>query len=356
MGKVEFERFLQENPQLGRQTSVGNPGNGGGGGNHEGRSMYSSQGGDEGRSWDRPPYTHYNETTGVPLTADAATAHIATGQTVTTLEDAYGKRLARLSSLAASSLAPRREHLSGLRHLILQRSEEIEQTSSAIRKETQADAEGVLERLSSAESLKQAALQQQVNEVSAELEAVDRLVDKIAAGSEAAASAANLSAYKRWGQQGRGEGGGSLGMIGFVQVYPELSSAIDRVAGRYVNSNVGEVSDDLPRECAERNEVVRKCDKYEQALAVKDQMLWNLLKDKEGWDEKLEEERAINKEYTAEMAEWLTLTNNMSVEINRLRDEHSQEKELIERENAKLRKELDAVKERMSVLDVGDNY
>ena len=72
-------------------------------------------------------YTHYNETTGVPLTSDAAAAHVATGQTVMTLEESYGKRLGRLSSMAAQNLAPRREQLSQLRHLILQRSDEIKE-------------------------------------------------------------------------------------------------------------------------------------------------------------------------------------------------------------------------------------
>ena len=74
-----------------------------------------------------PTYSHYNETTGVPLTEKAAAAHVATGQSVTTLEDAYGKRLGRLSALAAQNLAPRREQLSQLRHLILQRSDEVKE-------------------------------------------------------------------------------------------------------------------------------------------------------------------------------------------------------------------------------------
>ena len=59
------------------------------------------------------------------------------------------------------------------------------------------DLDGVLDRLKAAESMKQAALQQQLNECTAELESVDRLVEKITAGSEAAASAAGLSNYKR---------------------------------------------------------------------------------------------------------------------------------------------------------------
>jgi hypothetical protein len=84
-----------------------------------------------------------------------------------------------------------------VRHLILQRSDEIKEVSKAIEKETMADLDGVLDRLRSAESLKQANLQQQLNEITAELEAVDRLVDKITAGSEAAAASAKLSEYKK---------------------------------------------------------------------------------------------------------------------------------------------------------------
>ena len=296
-------------------------------------------------------YTHYNETTGVPLTGDAATAHVATGQNVVLMSDSYGKRLSRLSAVAAQKLAPRREQLSQVRHLILQRSDEIREVGKAIEKETMADLDGLLERLKGAESLKQANLQQQLNEITAELEAVDRLVEKITVGSEAAASSAKLSEYKRAGMAGGG--GDRLGMIGFIQIYPELSSAIDRLVCRHVNVKVEEVSDDLPREMTERNEVVRKTDKYEQALAVKDQMLWNMLKDKEEWEDKIEEERTINREYATEMSEWLGLTNNMSEEINRIREVHDGEMGKVVDENERLRRELDSMKSKMSVLGGG---
>jgi len=86
---------------------------------------------------DKPELTHFNETTGVPLTSDAAKAHVATGQSVTTLEKAYGKRLGNLSAMAAQHLAPRREQLSQLRHLILQRSDEIKSVTDSIIKVSQ---------------------------------------------------------------------------------------------------------------------------------------------------------------------------------------------------------------------------
>jgi len=90
--------------------------------------------------------------------------------------------------------------------------------------------------------------------------------------------------------------------------------------------------------------------RYEQALAVKDQMLWNMLKEKEGWDEKVEKEREINKEYASEMSEWLALTNNMSEEINRIRDEHVDDKRKLVEENEALKQELDSLRSRMSLL------
>ncbi len=133
-------------------------------------------------------------------------------------------------------------------------------------------------------------------------------------------------------------------MVGFIQLYPELSSAVERVSNRYINGRVEEIGDDLPREMAERNEVVRKCDKYEQALAVKDQMIWNMLKDKETWEAKVQEERDMNKEYAAEMSEWLALTNSMSEEINRLRDEQGAERDRLEAESNKLRREIEALR------------
>ena len=207
--------------------------------------------------------------------------------------------------------------------------------------------------MKAAETLKQAALQQQLNECSAELESVDHLVAKITAGSEAAAVTSNLSNYRHLsGRDGgvRSSLDGEIGMVGFIQLYPELSSAIDRLVARQINVNVDLVSDDLPREMAERNEVVRKCDRYEQALAVKDQMLWNMLKEKESWDEKIAKEREINKEYANEMSEWLALTNNMSEEINRIRDEHVEDKRALLEDNENLRSELAQLKSRMSLV------
>ena len=290
-----------------------------------------------------PEYTHYNETTGVPLTSDGASAHVATGQIVSPLPEAYSKRLGRLSALAASTLAPRRSYLSQLRHLVLQRSDEIAATAKSILKETSADAAGVVERLAAAERDRQATLQQQLSEVEAELEGVDRLVERITRGCEAPSSGMRKGGNADDGGNGNGNKN-VLGMVGFIQLYPELSSAIERVSNRYVNGSVSEVGDDLPREMAERNEVVRKCDKYEQALSVKDQMIWNMLKDKEKWEEKLQEERDMNKEYAQEMSEWLALTNSMSEEINRLREDSSGERERMEAENNRLRRELEALR------------
>jgi hypothetical protein len=353
MSKGDFERMVMATNMAGSTgSSLGDV-------NNTVSGLYSKykldkESGNVYERWPEPKtveYTHYNETTGVPLTSDAATAHVATGQTVTTLEDSYGKRLSRLSALAAQNLAPRREQLSQVRHLILQRSDEIAAVAAAISKETMADLDGVLDRLKSAESLKQANLQQQLNEITAELSAVDRLVDKITAGSEAAASSAKLSEYKKVNNSGE-----TLGMIGFIQIYPELSNAIERLVNRHINVKVEEVSDDLPREMMERNEVVRKTDKYEQALAVKDQMLWNMLKDKEEWDEKINEEREVNKEYATEMSEWLTLTNNMSEEINRIRDTHSVEMDRMKAENDKLRREVESMKEKLSILGGSGNF
>ena len=232
-----------------------------------------------------------------------------------------------LSAMAAQHLAPRREQLSQLRHLILQRSDEIKQVTDSIAKETAADADSIIDRLKAAETLKHAVLQQQLNECLAELESVDHLVDKITAGSEAAAVTSNLSNFKHLSSHALNSSlDGEVGMVGFIQLYPELSSAIDRLVARPINVKIDLVSDDLPREMSERNEVVRRCDRYEQALAVKDQMLWQMLKEKEGWDEKLNKEQEMNKEYANEMSEWLALTNSMSEEINRIRDDNVADK------------------------------
>lgn len=75
--------------------------------------------------------------------------------------------------------------------------------------------------------------------------------------------------------------------------------------------------------------------RYEKALALKDQMVWNLMQDSKNLEGKVEAESALSAEYASEIAEWVALTQRMSGDIVQLR-EKAAATERLEQENKKL--------------------
>jgi hypothetical protein len=149
-----------------------------------------------------PPMTHYSETTGVPLPRAAVAGELGLGHTVVPLHEAYNRRLGRLQALMSSRLMPAREQLLQQRRRLLSRAEEvssylpgictrvlcsdmvwagsqIKSAKASIERETMADTNAVLERLRSADALKQATISQYIGGVTAELDAVDKIVDQV---------------------------------------------------------------------------------------------------------------------------------------------------------------------------------
>ena len=59
--------------------------------------------------------THYDETTGIPLPKSSVDQHLAMGNVVIPLVEAYRTRYERLRALLTSKLLPKREHLLQLR-------------------------------------------------------------------------------------------------------------------------------------------------------------------------------------------------------------------------------------------------
>ncbi|CAB1096679.1 unnamed protein product [Ectocarpus sp. CCAP 1310/34] len=268
-----------------------------------------------------PSITHYDETTGVPLAREAVASQQALGHTVVPLREAYSRRLSRLQ----------------LRRRLHGRGEELRAARAAIERETLADAEAIVERLRSAETLKQAMLTQGVNSVTAELEGVEKLSDQTACRVLMdLVCATDFEGTER--------------MVELVQSYRELCNSIDRVANKPFDPTIDVQADDFPHETAERLEVLRRADRYEHALSVKDQMLWEamqvsdcrlqsseMLADKvasevspvvslttalssesQRLEEKCQEERSLGREFAEEAQEWVTLTGKLSDRVNAL--------------------------------------
>ena len=106
--------------------------------------------------------THFDETAGVAISRAAIEGHRAMGNTVLPLMESYRNRYDRLRSSITSRLLPRREHLLQLRRQLQNCSDDVTASCKAIERETIADTEQILERLHTAESMRQSAIRHQV--------------------------------------------------------------------------------------------------------------------------------------------------------------------------------------------------
>ncbi|CAN0056187.1 unnamed protein product [Ectocarpus sp. 4 AP-2014] len=298
-----------------------------------------------------PSITHYDETTGVPLAREAVASQQALGHTVVPLREAYSRRLSRLQSLASSRLMPVRERLLQLRRRLHGRGEELRAARAAIERETLADAEAIVERLRSAETLKQATLAQGVNSVTAELEGVEKLSDQVARVTLLPSSTpGNISPSAACAPDFEG----TERMVELVQSYRELCNSIDRVASKPFDPSIDVQADDFPHETAERLEVLRRADRYEHALSVKDQMLWEAMQESQRLKEKCQEERSLGQEFAEEAQEWVTLTGKLSDRVNALTIETERTGQL-RKENALLARENQELVRRLETLERGSS-
>lgn len=276
-----------------------------------------------------PPLTHYNETTGVPLPHEAVAPQAALGHTIVPLHEAYNRRLSRLQALVSSRLMPAREQLLQFRRRLMSCSEEVKAAKNSVSRETESDAEAILERLRSAEALKQATLTQRVNHVAAEINALDKIAQKVAGvaalGDTSGYSTRHVHEYESTGK-----------MIELIQSYSDLCGAVEKAANKPHDANVGVLANDFPHETAERLEVVRRADRYEKALAIKDQIIWNLMQENGRMEEKAAAEAALSAEYANEMSEWVELTNRLGAQVEELRAEATESADVKE-ECARLR-------------------
>jgi len=264
-------------------------------------------------------YSWFDETIGVPVSATGAESARSAGHAVTTLKEAYQARLAKLQEQLAVMLLPKRERLIQMASSIRSRIDEVQSARLAVERETVMDCEAILERLRSSESVKLATLNQSSTEVDAEVEAIDRLTQHI-----------DGVRFGYFVNGGVGDGIGRhetpAGMLSLIQNYPDFVRSLERSASRALPrepiTDEEEVAalTDFPREVKKRTDALAREERYEEALEVKDRMLWEVIQGHKDLEEKLEKEKALCKEYSDEMGSWLELTDRLSREVNQLRE------------------------------------
>lgn len=238
-------------------------------------------------------------------------------------------------------------------------------------------------RLRTVESLRQSAIAHQWNTLTADVEAIERIVRHVEL-SHAQASTVGDNVRVVNPSPGAADTepntvvtpATAAKMIELIQQYADLSTTVEKLATKVthfsyvccrnnstaycftkpnklpqpVSIQVDFPTDDFPRETAQRLEVIGRCERYSHALAVKDQMLWTVIKvsswtmygidrlcpsstasffcdsnqENERLQERLEEETTLCQEYASEMADWVEMTNSLGREVQRLREENEQ--------------------------------
>ena len=285
--------------------------------------------------------THYDETSGVPISQSEVDSNIRNKHTVRTLIDAYSDRYERLRMLLTSKLFPRRQNLLQAYRKLKENSDIISEKGRIIEKETLSDTERILERLKSTVSLRQSAIQHEMIHIEEELQTIERIVkrveranipadnppptDGIILHSAVPASSSSKPLYSN-----------PLVMVEVIQEFGDLTAQINQVANKTTQLQTDFPTDNFPRETSERLEIISRCDKYLHAMNVKDHLLWLALQEKEKILQSLNEERSLSQSYAVELSQWVELVQNLKQQVATVQSE----KEKLEYQNFQLRQVL----------------
>ncbi len=281
--------------------------------------------------------THYDETAGVALPHSSVERHRSLGNTVVPLTESYRSRYDRLRSQLTGRLLPRREHIVQLRRQLQVCSTEVAATRKAIERETVTDTEQILERLRGVEAMRQSAIKHQVLQLEEELETIERLVRRVEQAHDDGQFHSSTGVLVTSAAPGSFpvetvRGPKANAMVELIQQFPELAANIERLSTKPITVQTDFPTDDFPKETAERLEILSRCDRYVHAVAVKDHMLWSVMKEKERQDELLDDERKLSHEYAQEVAKWADVSQKLSLQVGELKHE----KDRLERQNREL--------------------
>ena len=274
--------------------------------------------------------THFDETAGVPIPKQAVDEHRSMGNSVTPLVEAYRARYDRLRNMLTSKLLPRREHILQLRRQLKNTAGEVAATKNAIERETRTDADQIIERLRSVESMRQSAITHQTLALDEELQAIERTVRRV----EQANDTKTRNATQVGGGISLVTTSAAVGstavesvrapqaalMVEVIQQFNDLQSEIEKLSSKQLEVQVEFPSDDFPKETSDRLEIIARCDRYAHALSVKDHMLWTALQEKSKLEEQLTEERNLSAEYAAEVTRWAEMSQSLAQQILALKE------------------------------------
>eukprot|EP00981_Chlorochromonas_danica_P009889 scaffold2863_cov139-Ochromonas_danica.AAC.1 len=279
--------------------------------------------------------THFDETAGVALGRQEVDSHLAMGHIVTPLTEAYRLRYERLRQQLTTRLYPKRESLLSIRRQLLHLSTTINAKKQLIEKETLQDCEEILERLKTVESLRQSSVKHEILQLEGSLQDIERIVKRVERANLPTANATTTATPSSSG--GSGSGSGTAGpwpeivltsaqpgnfqknllegypapkaieMVELIHEFPDLNDAIEKMAQMQVSVQMDFPMDDFPREVKDRFEILQRCDRFQYALQIKDQLLYSVLQENEQLKAMLQEEKALTADYANEIGQWAQL-------------------------------------------------
>ena len=116
-------------------------------------------------------------------------------------------------------------------------------------------------------------------------------------------------------------------MVELIQQFTDISSAIERLSTKALMIQIDFPTTDFPRETADRLDKITKFDKCTQALKVKDQMLWTVVKEKEEKEELAKHQKSLCEKYAVELADWTELTQSLLQQLNLEKQKNSKLKD-----------------------------
>jgi hypothetical protein len=286
------------------------------------------------------------QTVGVAVTVDGAEAARNAAHQVVPLTDAFEQRMAKLQEQLAVNLLPKRARLQSQLSIIRGQIDEVQSGRSAVEKETLADCDAIIDRLRSLEAVRVAPLIQAASEVDSELHGIDRIKKEIE------------GSFVEKGHFGKTES-----MLRLIHNYSDLLHNVERISSRLTPAlkSLDSSNCEFPREVKDRLDCLKRESKYEEALGVKDRMLWEVLQERKSLEDKLHEEQVwkllfrvtknptffklffpfflcclsfcLNEqnlchEYSSEMNSWVELTDKLSKEVAHLRSVEAHSKDL----------------------------
>ena len=102
--------------------------------------------------------------------------------------------------------------------------------------------------------------------------------------------------------------------------YLEMCAEAERIANKPFKTSIDVRADDFDREMVDRANLANQVEDAHEAAAVKDQMVWMLLREREEYKEKeklyADEINNISAESAKEIEEWVRLTDNFREKLN----------------------------------------